>query len=389
MKFNAVFHAAAVFTGVLLFAAAVPVSAQSTEPALAPIQSQRYVLYYTPGVSNPENLPAMCESYFDTFNNIFRFSPDGPGFPYTVRAFASPEEYGQYAFSKTGTQTNSTAAYIRYSRPEKSEVIFVQGSPMLPRQLLAQYLYSFSEAPAPWLTGGFSLYTENLAWTKEKGVYAAKQENPWLETAKKLALDPSISLNAVQILEAEAGTYPADRLYPQAWLLVSFLMETPDPGTGRLLWDGIAQGARREDFLGYMKTWLQPEQLNEQFRSFVSSLKTTGELTAEAVSLYNAGDDGKAAALFTDILQSSPDDPAACYYMGLIAYRNARYAEAETWYKKAARNGADAALVNWALGLSAYSDKRYTEAKNYLNEAKKLDGEQYGRRADELVAQIP
>ena len=80
-----------------------------------------------------------------------------------------------------------------------------------------------------------------------------------------------------------------------------------------------------------------------------------------------------------------PGDPIVSYYLGLIAYSEKDYQQAEKWYKKSLGDGADVSTANWALGLNAYADKRYKDARGFIEAAKTANPARYGEKADALL----
>ncbi len=325
---------------------------------------------------------------------------------YTVRICDTPQEFTAYLIEKTGkTPEQGSSTFLKYNRPEKSEVIFVTGTTQtdIVRHLFVQYLYSYIKEPPAWLLGGFSLHAENFSWSKEHGFFSANEINPWLSPAKKLLASEETALSPQQIMNAAKNDYPAEILYPQAWLLVSYFEETSHPILKRLLPEGMTElrlrgnsgyisvGERESGaiFTSYIDKWSSWDELNEDFARYTAELHTPSEILRDGMDSYTQNRYSDAEAAFTAVLELEPRNNTAAYYLGLIAYNQERYDDAERWYQQALANGADTALLNWALGANAYSAKQFNNAIIYLKAARILAPDIYGVRVDELLETIP
>ena len=151
------------------------------------------------------------------------------------------------------------------------------------RQLFIQYIYSFIAAPPAWLVNGFSLYFEQ---------YPDLYESPWLEPAKSLYLNENKRIPVTLMLEATKDTYTSDVFLPQAWLFVSFLVEGPYSRNSRFLYDtlqiAVNESYSDEDpFINYYEKWIDDEQFQKDYDSFVRNLHSVKEDLSAGINAYS------------------------------------------------------------------------------------------------------
>lgn len=352
-------------------------------------QAGLYEIKYNGSGSGTSEFFKILDSCYVRFNNVFHFDEDGPGFKYPVSLFTDVDAYKAYVAEKTGTvEPKSETVFLRYSAISRSEVAAVvspENKNTFIRQLFIQYIYSFIAAPPAWLVNGFSLYFEQ---------YPDLYESPWLEPAKSLYLNENKRIPVKLMLEATKDTYTSDVFLPQSWLFVSFLVEGPYSRNSRFLYDSLqiaVNEAYNDDdpFITYYEKWIDDEQFQKDYDSFVRNLHSVKEDLSAGINAYSEKRIQDAVVLFKRVLDVQLENYTAAYYLALCAYSQKNYKEADSWYKKAMHYGADPALVNWGLGACAYADKRYEEGKVYLLKAKQLDEASYGKKVDDLIMQMP
>lgn len=351
--------------------------------------AELYEIKYNGSVSDTSEFYNLIDTSFTRFNTIFHFPEDGPGYKYQVSLFSDKASYDEYVMEKTGSEApKSETVFLRYSTASKSEVAAVvrpNNRNTFIRQLFTQYLCSFIPDPPAWLANGFSLYFEE---------YDTLNESPWLETAKALYLDENTRIPVKLMLEATKDTYTTDIFLPQAWLFVSFLLETPNSQNSRFLFDSLSSYiAYPEDdydhFTYYYYKWIDNNQFQKDYDTYVRGLRSVKEDLSLGIRAYSSKNYAEAKELFEKVLQIQGTNYTAAYYLALCFYSEKNYKDADSWYKKALQYGADPALINWGLGASAYADKRYDEGKTYLLKAKQLDEATYGAKVDDLIQQAP
>ncbi|MDR1748429.1 MAG: hypothetical protein LBR47_05155, partial [Spirochaetaceae bacterium] len=332
MQGKKIISAAVFVAGIFFITSGAALSAQGAGKQTI---SGKYVLYYGNSTADPVDTVTMLNSYYDAFNSIFHFNDQGPGFLYIVRICDTIQEFTAYLIEKTGkTPEQGGSTFLKYNRPEKSEVIFITGTPQadIARHLFVQYLYSYVKEPPAWLLGGFSLYAENFSWSKEHGFSPASKINPWLSQAKKLLASKETALSPQQIMNALKNDYPASALYPQAWLLISYFEATSHPILKRLLPECVAELRLRgngtytsadekqniEIFTSYIGKWSSWEALNEDFARYAAGLHTPSEILRSGMDSYSQSRYSDAATAFTEVLELEPANNTAAYYLGLI-----------------------------------------------------------------------
>ena len=306
--------------------------------------------------------------YHNEFNDIFRFNPDGPGYKYQVLVFPDKGSYDEY-LNRTINQTREDFVFLKYSKPEKSQlVLFDCGegtwNKSLARQCFFQYIYGNIQNPPLWLREGFGIYFE-------------------------------YKISASDIISALPDQFSSSILYPQSWALVYYMMNTGDSSVSRLLWDSLFQlsvkvsiESNTQAVANSILQWITPGELNAGFEDWIAETKTWTELLNSGIKYYSEKEYQMAEKTFEEAVLQNERDSTAYYYLGLIAYNNGDYITAETYYRTALQLGADAGTVNWALGLTAYANSKHGDAIKYLNEAMRISPEKYKERCTELINKI-
>jgi tetratricopeptide (TPR) repeat protein len=255
---------------------------------------------------------------------------------------------------------------------------------------------AFIPNPPLWIREGVAVCFESAKWDDKAGTIEFPENLAWLETVKSLKeralLMPVDKLLAIGQDEARAEL---DVFYPQAWAMISFLLNSDNKAYNRLLWDSVAslkKDASLEDnqsaVIKIMNTWYGSDAAEKAFADYLAARKTFPELIANGVRKYadkswTDANDAFAAAQSMNAQSYVPD-----YYLGLIAYAQNQFDVAESHYKQALALGCDAAITNYALGVNAYAQNRLDDAKAFLKLAKEAAPDRYGEKVDSLIAKI-
>lgn len=336
--------------------------------------------------------------YHNEFNDIFRFNPDGPGYKYQVLVFPDKGSYDEY-LNRTINQTREDFVFLKYSKPEKSQlVLFDCGegtwNKSLARQCFFQYIYGNIQNPPLWLREGFGIYFESLLYDSKTNNLKYIQPLAWLDTVKSQR-NKGDKISASDIISALPDQFSSSILYPQSWALVYYMMNTGDSSVSRLLWDSLFQlsvkgsiESNTQAVANSILQWITPGELNAGFEGWIAETKTWTELLNSGIKYYTEKEYQMAEKTFEEAVLRNERDSTAYYYLGLIAYNNGDYITAETYYRTALQLGADAGTVNWALGLTAYANSKHGDAIKYLNEAMRISPEKYKERCTELINKI-
>jgi tetratricopeptide (TPR) repeat protein len=134
--------------------------------------------------------------------------------------------------------------------------------------------------------------------------------------------------------------------------------------------------------------WVTPEILQNDFNIYLAGRKTFTEYINAGQQAYEAGDRAEARENFLKALDQRPAHFAPHYYLGLMAYEEKAYDQAESSYRSALHYGADPGLIQYARGLNAASAGRRTEAISFLEAAAQASPERYGDRAAAMITQL-
>jgi tetratricopeptide (TPR) repeat protein len=310
------------------------------------------------------------EQLFLLFNGTFCFDPKPFSAPLRVRVFTDREEYNAYITARLGGEKPG-AVFLQYKNPAKNELVIHQESQeesrLVPHQAFIQFLRAYIPSPPLWLQEGFA------SW------FAAQNEKnqDWLDIAKKASVKAeTILLDTGNQPKAESP-YPVEVL---SWSMVSFIMEDKLSPLYRAFTDSItvlssaaSMEANSRAMAARLTRIMSIDELNRGFTDYVAGKKTFTDLVKEGQKAYDKRDLPAAAELFRQAIGIKPDHYAPYYYLGLIAYEEKNYEQAEGFFRDAAVFGALIAQVQYARGVNAAAAGKRDEAKGYLEEAAALD----------------
>jgi tetratricopeptide (TPR) repeat protein len=366
----------------------------------AQYKSAHYEVITPPGNADGAAYANEMELRMEAYNRVFRFNPAAlPGL-LRLRIFTDQREYDEYVSSKLGS-TKAGAVYLHYNNPAGRELVIHRGSAeeeqVLAHQAFVQFLRAFIPQPPSWIREGFAVHFNTLRYNRERGALEFEENVSWLETVKRASLSPDAVL-----LADKNGIPPNFPAY--SWSLVSFFINGGNSQTGadtersdyyRALTDSImllSPSASAEEnaqaVYNRIVLFTNPRDLSRDYNSYIASKKSFTELVDEGQRAYGSGNFSASAELFRRAAALRPRHYAPQYYLGLLAYEEKKYAEAEGFYKTALEYGAERALVQYARGVNAVASGKKTEALAYLQEASAADPAAYKARVDELVGKL-
>jgi len=364
------------------------------------------LLYAQPGpayyeVIAPEDVldfySSEMEQRFTVFNRIFRFDPASLIAPLRVRVFNDKEQYDTYVSARLG-EIKPGAVYLHFRRAELRELVIHEGSEeksaLVPHQAFIQFLRAFIPEAPPWIREGFALYFNSLVFNRMRDVLIYEENLSWLDTAKNLDINPeTVLMTGSTLSDGEDLREQSEVFQAAAWSLVSFFMAEENSIYRRALTDSFmvlspAAGAEENTQAVFHRLLLfhSIESLSADFTSYIAGRRTFAELITEGHNAYSSGQFSAAQAFFNRAAGQRSTHYAPYYYLGLLAYEEKRYEEADALYQLALDYGAPRALLMFARGLNAAADGKNPEAIVFLEEAA-LD-ERYRTRSEELISRL-
>ena len=355
--------------------------------------------------SHAARIARKMESSLSMFNSLFHFDLTDLNVKMKVTIFSEKDSFDEYLESTIG-RTRQDFTFIHYSDLAKSELVgFIKTDEFefdasLIHQGLIQFLKAFIPNPPIWLREGAAAYFEASLWNENTLAYDYRSNYAWLPTLRALLkgeVEGKTPLMMSDLLnrESEPPASQMDIFYPQAWGVVTFLLETPENEYNRILWDSLSVidpvKTVKENSQAVMQKafkWVDERSLLVDFTSFVDGLKTFNELITSGVALYSQGELDDAAASFNKAVVLEPESYIPPYYLGLINYADKDHIKAEGYYTNALDLGSDVALTNYALGVNAFAGNRYEQAVLYLSKAKAADPVEYSEKVDVLLQRI-
>ena len=373
-------------------------------PVLHEVETDHYRVLSEVSEQHASETAQKLEALLELYNDFFHFDIDSLPTNLKVRIFNSKERFDRY-LTRIIDSTRDDFIYLHYTDLEKSELVgFVMEDEAefhasLNHQNFIQYLRAFVSNPPLWMREGFAVYFEATEYDPDFGSAIYRENLAWLETLKAImdgsaGLQP-LTLGEILTMSVSEARNQIDVFYPQAWGMVSFLVNTANRDHNRILWDSIS-ALDPEATLSENSTRVQQRAfrfVNEEFLvsdfvSYVNDRRSFRGLVQDGIDLYAEGDVAAAEEAFVKAINLEDQNYIPYYYLGLINYDRRNYSLAEFYYNQALELGADEALTYYALGVNAFADNRFDAASTFINRTLEISPEEYTERAEEILARI-
>jgi tetratricopeptide (TPR) repeat protein len=321
--------------------------------------------------SNAEMMGAQLESFYDIFNDVFRFSDLEE--PLYVEILPNLNTFKSFTRSLTGSAYDSYV-YIHHQKRSERELLIFEGSEedlifALAYQASIQFIMNQINNPPLWVREGFSVY-----FSKSSGPELERKFATLKNKENRITLE-----NLVKMDNSETTPVFSD-FRTEAWAFVTFLMTTDNKEYTRFLYDTITS----------LKTpSIEKEEITADiqigFDAYLAGFLNAQELMDLGIKFYNEKDIDQALQTFDKLIGISPDSWQPLYFLGLLSYDDGNYTEADEWYTKASEKDAPEALIAYVTGLTAWKDERIDEAKGLLSKAARLDEEKYGEKTAPIL----
>lgn len=389
-----------IVVGLCLLALAVPAFSQTGSSYEASGDHYHVISEISP--DHAQAIVDRMEAMFALYNRQFRFPVEDLDHSLRVRIFGTKSRFDSY-LRRVIDETRDGFVYLHYNDVAKSELVgyYVESDALdrsMVHQSFIQYMRSFVPNPPLWLREGFAVYYEDTEYDSEFRTALFRENLGWLDTVKQMiagtAMVQPIAMDTMLALSVDEARDLIDSFYPQAWAMVSFLLDSEEPEINRILWDSLSAleptatldenvaAVYREAF-----RWVDEEQLVADFVSYVSERRSFRGWVEHGVERYEAGDLEAAERAFVQALNLREDNHVPHYYLGLINYDRSNYGLAEFYYQAALDRGADEPITLYALGVNAYADNRFEEAISFLEMTVDRDPA-YRERAENLLVRI-
>jgi hypothetical protein len=387
----------------LVLVTAVAVSLSAQESTFAEYETEHYRVLSEIGDDHAQATAEKLEALLELYNEYLHFEVDELPVRLRARFFSSKDRYDNYLERIIDT-TRDDFVYLHYTDLAKSELVGYQTDDQsfnisLKHQGLIQFLRAFVPNPPLWLREGFAVYFEEVQFDDQLDRAVYRENLAWLETLQSV-VDGSTGMQPIPLSEmlrmnVEQARERIEVFYPQAWGMISFLLNSNNRDYNRIIWDSISalqpDASLRENSQAVWEAafqWEEEQLLIDAFVSYVQDRKSFRTLVQDGIEQYADGDLAAAEASFVTALKLREDNFIPYYYMGLINYDRNNYSLADFYYKESLDRGASEALTFYALGVNAYADNRFDDAVGYLEETIALDPEAYEDKASQLLERI-
>ncbi len=350
-----------------------------------------------------DDIGRRMEAALTLYNGIFHFDLSKLPTKFRVRVFRDVDSFNVY-LDKVLSQKRTDFVFVAWSDPTRSELLsFTKEDKAFTASLLhqgcIQFIKGFIDNPPVWLREGIATYLDGATWDPKTGSFTPRVNLAWLDALKALVRGDAgaklLPLGDLLTLSRDGAQARMDVFAPQSWGLVQFLLNSPDRSYNRVFWDSVSElspSATLEDNSRAVRSgafsWPTETKLEQDFESYILSLKTATELVKDGVDLYAKGDLAGTEDAMTKSLDLEPNASTPWYYLGLVAYARKDYTKAQAAYQKASDLGANAGIFNYALGVNSFAAGNNGDATKFLNAAKQADKDAWGDKVDTLLKRI-
>lgn len=388
---------------ILLLASVVIPVALAQDADFNEVESEHYRVLSQVGVNQAARTASKLEAMLELYNSYFHFDIDELDVKMTVRIFAEKSGFDSYLNRVIG-ETRDDFIYLHYNDLARSELVgyYMDGEDFdfaLTHQNFVQYMRSFVANPPLWLREGFAVFFEQAEYDNDFETVVYRENLSWLGTLKDLVAGEAnaspIPVDQMLRIDVESARENLNVFYPQAWGMVSFLVNAENREINRILWDAISalhpsasmeENARRINQQALK--WVDTAFLTERFVEYVEERKSFKGLVEEGMDLYADDQMDVAEENFVKATNLRDDNHIPFYYLGLINYDKGNYDLAEFYYQEALDRGAEEVLTYYALGVNAFAANRFDSAQSYLQEVTAAGDSEYQEEAEDLLARL-
>lgn len=388
---------------ILLLACVVIPVALAQDADFNEVESEHYRVLSQVGVNQAARTASKLEAMLELYNSYFHFDIDELDVKMTVRIFEEKSGFDSYLNRVIG-ETRDDFIYLHYNDLARSELVgyYMDGEDFdfaLTHQNFVQYMRAFIANPPLWLREGFAVFFEQAEYDNDFEAVVYRENLSWLGTLKELvggeASASLIPVDRMLTIDVESARENLNVFYPQAWGMVSFLVNAENREINRILWDSISalhpsasmeENARRINQQALK--WVDTAFLAERFVEYVEERKSFKGLVEEGMDLYADGQVDQAEENFVKATKLRDDNHIPFYYLGLINYDKGNYDLAEFYYQEGLDRGAEEVLSYYALGVNAFAANRFDSAQNYLQEVTAAGESEYQEEAEDLLARL-
>ncbi len=389
--------------GIILLACVVIPFAAAQDEGFNEVESEHYRVMSQVSVNQAARTASKLEAMLELYNSYFHFDLDQLDAKLQVRVFESKSGFDSYLNRVIG-ETRDDFIYLHYNDLARSELVayHMEGDEFdfaLTHQNFVQYMRAFIANPPLWLREGFAVFFEQSEYDDNFETVVYRENLAWLGRLKSLvggeAEASPIPVEDMLTIDVETARDNINVFYPQAWGMVSFLVNADSRDINRILWDAISalhpsasmeENARRINQQALR--WVDPDAVVERFVSYVQERKSFKGLVEEGMNLYAEGQAETAEEHFVKATTLRDDNYIPFYYLGLINYDKGNYDLAEFYYGEALDRGAGQALTYYAMGVNAFAANRLEDASGYLRQVTEAGDTEYREDAEELLARL-
>lgn len=370
------------------------------------VRSEHYLVISQTSQDEAEQVADTLEALLGLYNRKFRFPLETLEKPFRVELFGSSRDLDRF-LPESLERGDHRFVYLHYSDPAENLLAGLATTdtpetrhlpPALVHQSFVQFFRAFVPHPPLWIREGFALHFEAVQYDQEYRTISFRENLAWLDVLHNLLAGRTegapMTLEEILAASPDEVLQRSEVFYPQAWGMISFLLNAGDPEINRILWDSISalseEASLEENIRRVYRSafrWTEQDRLKEAFLDYIGSRKTFRGWVEAGVAAFHRQDLEEAEESFTQAAFIEETHYVPPYFLGLIHYQRGDYGRAAQFYQRALDRGADRATTLYALAVTAFAADRPEEAEEYLKETLLLEPE-YQDRAEELLLRL-
>ena len=241
--------------------------------------------------------------------------------------------------------------------------------------LTLQYLNNHGKGLPTWLTLGIAVYFEDFTLTS-----GLTRDNRWINQIKGSKKKDLIFTTLLkESFSREYNNF--------SWLLIDYLIETPNKEYNRLLWDTLSyvKFSDDENKKDIISKSFNLYNFDDELKNYLLSIKDYDDLMKLGVEYYTNGEFIDSIKNINGALKFETDNYSPYYYLGLCYSKLKDYQEAYSYFSIALDKGAPRNIVYYSIGVNFYLNKEFKETKKYLSQ---IDDPAYIIMSEKILDEI-
>ncbi|MGL4524271.1 MAG: tetratricopeptide repeat protein [Spirochaetia bacterium] len=379
--------------------------------AQTPANSKQMTLYQSSHyeVDANSNLPPgdvervvyLLEANYTLFSEMFTTIDHRPQNLLNVEFLGTKADFDE-TLAQMKVYNRHNFIYMYYANPQENTLITYpieddkEQIAQLSRHSFFSYIFDSIPTLPTWLREGMALYYASVIYNEnDQGL--VPYNRLYLDDLKRVAKGSNLPLQELMMMSDAPGSFENaqfERNLLFAWGIINYLMFSENESHPTLIQSAIALASKDKTQAENSQLILdhilaQYPGIQGDFETFLGQQMGYIETLNALRESYTKKDYPQAKEYAESANVMKQDAYLPVYYLGLIAFENKEYEEAQKHYQQSLSMGAPEALIDFAMGhILYYGQKDYAQASATFEQAKQKDPTKYGARVDAILKNL-